>query len=78
MPHIIIKTIEGKSPELLAMAAKAAADAVAAVLDKPERAFSVAVEEYTFAQWPAVYDQHIRDRQDVLVKPGYSCPVTFE
>lgn len=72
MPHIIIKTIDGKSPELLARAAQAAAETVATVMDKPMTSFSVAVEEYTTDQWSVVFDQHIADEEKLVIKQGYS------
>jgi len=78
MPHIVIKTLRGKSQEQLQEAAKQAAAAVSKTLGKPEKFFSVAVEEYESDQWPEVYEEEIKDNDNVLVKPGYSNPVTFE
>ncbi|MDR1262818.1 MAG: 4-oxalocrotonate tautomerase family protein [Oscillospiraceae bacterium] len=77
MPHIVIKTISGPSKEQL----QAAADQIAAVvnktMDKPSQYISVSVEEYSFGEWPGVYDEYIKDKDNVLVKPGYSNPSTF-
>ena len=78
MPHIIIKTISGKSPEQLKDAAKQAIAAVSKTLGKPEKYFSAAVEEYSFGEWEGVFNENIKDNKSVLVKPGYSNPVTFE
>ena len=78
MPHIVIKTIGGKSPEQLKEAAEQAIAAVSKTLGKPEKYFSATVEEYAFGEWEGVYNECIKDNDNVLVKPGYSNPVTFQ
>ena len=78
MPHIIIKAISGSSQEQLQEAAKQAASVLSKTLGKPEKYFSVAVEEYSFGEWEKVYNECIKDKDNVLVKPGYTNPVTFE
>ncbi len=77
MPHIVIKTISGKPQAQLQKAAEQAAAAVSQALGKPEKYLSVAVEEYTAQEWEGVFNECIRDNENVLVKPGYSDPVTF-
>jgi phenylpyruvate tautomerase PptA (4-oxalocrotonate tautomerase family) len=78
MPHIVIKTIEGPSQKQL----QEAAEQIAAVVNKtkgnPERYISVSVEEYSFPEWEGVYNEFVRDKDNVLVKPGYSNPKTFQ
>ena len=78
MPHIIIKAISGASDAQKQDAAKQAIAVVSKSLGKPEKYFSVAVEEYSFAEWEGVYNEHIKDNACVLIKPGYSNPKTFE
>ena len=78
MPHIVIKTIEGKSQEQLREAAEQAKIAVSKSLGKPEKYFSVAVESYSLGEWEGVYNENIKDNDSVIIKPGYSNPVTFE
>ena len=78
MPHIVIKTISGKPKDRLQEAAENALSAVSKSLGKPEKYFSVAVEEYSLGEWEGVYNECIKDNTDVLIKPGYSNPVTFE
>jgi phenylpyruvate tautomerase PptA (4-oxalocrotonate tautomerase family) len=78
MPHIIIKTIRGKSQDQLEDAAKQAVIAVSKSLDKPLRSFSVSLEEYSRDEWEDVYNENIKDKDNVLIKPGYSCPKTFK
>ncbi len=77
MPHIVIKTISGPSQEQL----KKAADKIAAVVNqtmgKPEKYISVSVEEYDYSQWKDVYNEFVKDKDNVLVKPGYTDPVSF-
>ena len=78
MPHIIIKAIKGASDAQKQEAAKQAVAAVSKSLGKPEKYFSVAVEEYSFGEWESVYDECIKDNDSVVVKPGYINPKTFE
>ena len=74
MPHIVIKSIGGASQE----AAEQAVAVLSKAMGKPEKYFSVAVENYSFGEWEGVYNECIKDNPNVLVKPGYSNPVTFE
>jgi 4-oxalocrotonate tautomerase len=74
MPHIIIKTIQGKSQEQLKDAAKQAVIAVSKSLDKPISSFSVSLEEYSHDEWEDVYNENIKDKDNVLIKPGYTYP----
>jgi phenylpyruvate tautomerase PptA (4-oxalocrotonate tautomerase family) len=78
MPHIVIKTISGKPQEQLQEAANQAMAAVSNALGKPEKYFSVSVEEYSFGEWEGVYNECIKDKDNVLVKPRYTNPITFE
>jgi phenylpyruvate tautomerase PptA (4-oxalocrotonate tautomerase family) len=77
MPHIIIKTISGPSRRQLAAAAEMAADVISVELGKPKKYISVSVEEYSFGEWEAVYDDCVKDKKNVFVKPGYTDPKTF-
>jgi 4-oxalocrotonate tautomerase family enzyme len=78
MPHIVIKTIKGKSKEQLKDAAEQVSAVINKTMGKPEKYISVAVEEYAFDEWKGVYNESIRDNENVLVKPGYTNPKTFE
>ncbi len=78
MPHIVIKTISGPSQKQLQQAAEQIATIVNQTMGKPEKYISVSVEEYSFDQWESVYNEFIKDKDNVLVKPGYSDPVTFK
>ncbi|MCI8610810.1 MAG: 4-oxalocrotonate tautomerase family enzyme [Clostridiales bacterium] len=77
MPHIVIKTISGPSKEQLQEAAEQIAAVVNKTMGKPEKYISVSVEEYDYAQWEGVYDEFVKDKDNVLVKPGYTDPVSF-
>ena len=77
MPHIVIKTISGPSPKQLQEAAEQIAAVVNRTLGKPEKYISVSVEEYTFGEWEGVYNDCIKNKNNVLVKPGYTNPKTF-
>jgi hypothetical protein len=35
------------------------------------------VEEYSFGEWVNVYNEYVKDQDNVLVKPGYTDPRTF-
>ena len=78
MPHVVLKTLGGKPKEQLLEAAGQLAAAVSKSLGKPDKYISVSVEEYTPAEWEGVYNECIKDKDNVLVKPGYTNPVTFE
>jgi len=78
MPHIVIKTISGSSQEQLQEAAEQIAAVVNKTMGKPEKYISVSVEEYTFGEWEGVYNEFVKDKKNVIVKPGYQNPNTFE
>lgn len=78
MPHIVIKTIKGPSQEQLQEAAKQISEIINKTLGKPRKYISVSVEEYSFGEWKDVYDQFIKDNDNVILKPEYTNPVTFE
>lgn len=78
MPHIVIKTIGGPSKKQLQEAAEQIAVVVNKTMGKPEKYISVSVEEYSFGEWEDVYNEFVRDKDNVLIKPGYTDPVTFK
>ena len=78
MPHIVVKTISGSSPQQLQDAAEQIAAVVNKTMGKPEKYISVSVEEYSFGEWKDVYNEFVKDKDNVLVKPGYTNPETFE
>jgi phenylpyruvate tautomerase PptA (4-oxalocrotonate tautomerase family) len=78
MPHIVIKTISGPDKQQLQDAAKQISAIVNKTLGKPEKYISVSVEEYSFGEWEGVYNDCIKEKDNLLVKPGYSNPKTFE
>lgn len=77
MPHVVIKTISGPSQEQLQKAAEEIAAVVNRTMGKPEKYISVSVEEYDYSQWEDVYNEYVKDKDNVLVKPGYTDPKTF-
>ena len=78
MPHIVIKTISGPSKDQLQEAAEQIAAIVNQTMGKPEKYISVSVEEYDYSQWEGVYNEYVKDKDNVLVKPGYTDPKTFQ
>ena len=74
MPHVTVKLIAGPSPEQLEKAAKQIQAVLQETLGKPTHVTSVAVEEYTAAQWPDVYDECIEGNPNLVIKPGYPNP----
>jgi len=78
MPHIVIKTISGPSQRQLREAAEQIRAVVNKTMGKPEKYISVSVEEYSFDEWEGVYDEFIKGKDNVIVKPGYSNPRTFQ
>ena len=77
MPHIVIKTISGPSQAQLQEAAEQIAAIVNKTMGKAEKYISVSVEEYSFPEWEGVYNEFVKDKDNVLVKPGYTNPKTF-
>jgi phenylpyruvate tautomerase PptA (4-oxalocrotonate tautomerase family) len=78
MPHVIIKTLSGPSKEALQKAAVQISDIVEKTLGKPKKYISVSFEEYSFDQWEGVYKDCIEGKDNILVKPGYTNPKTFQ
>jgi len=78
MPHIVIKTISGPSHKQLQEAAEQIAAVVNQTLGKPEKYISVSVEEYDYSQWEGVYNEFVKDKDNIFVKPGYTDPKTFQ
>jgi len=78
MPHVVIKTISGPSQKQLQDAAEQIAAVVNKTMGKPNKYISVSVEEYSFGDWEGVYNECVRDKENVLVKPGYTNPKTFQ
>jgi phenylpyruvate tautomerase PptA (4-oxalocrotonate tautomerase family) len=78
MPHIVIKTISGPSNSQIQKAAEQIAAVVNREMGKPEKYISVSVEEYSFPEWEGVYNEYIKDKDNVVVKPKYTNPKTFE
>ena len=77
MPHVVIKTISGPGKKQLQEAAEQIADVVNKTMGKPSKYISVSVEEYSFDEWEGVYNECVKDKDNVLVKPGYTDPKTF-
>jgi len=77
MPHIVIKTIQGPSRKQLQEAAEQIAEIVNRTMGKSKRYISVSAEEYSFGEWEGVYNAFVKDKDNVLVKPGYTNPKTF-
>ena len=77
MPHVVIKTISGPSQQQLQEAAEQISKIVNKTMGKPEKYISVSVEEYSFAEWEGVYNEYVKGKDNVLVKPGYTDPKTF-
>jgi len=78
MPHVVIKAIKGASPQQLQEAAKQVSEVINTTLGKSEKYISVSVEEYTFDGWEIVYNEYIKGKDNVLIKPGYTDPKTFQ
>ena len=77
MPHIVMKIISGPSQEQLQEAAGQISAIINKTMGKPEKYISVSVEEYSFGEWEQVYNEFIKDKDNVLIKPGYTNPKTF-
>ena len=76
--QFLIKAIKGASPAQIKDCAEQVSAAITKTLGKPEKYVSVSVEEFSFDNWESVYNEHIKDKDNVLIKPGYTCPKTFQ
>ena len=47
-------------------------------MGKPSKYISVSVEEYSFGEWEGVYNECVKDKDNVLVEPGYTDPKKFQ
>ncbi|MCL1998062.1 MAG: tautomerase family protein [Turicibacter sp.] len=77
MPHVVIKAIKGATEEQKKEAAIQIREVLKNTMGKAEKHTSVSIEEYTFDEWPSVYNENIKDKPNVILKPGYTDPVTF-
>jgi phenylpyruvate tautomerase PptA (4-oxalocrotonate tautomerase family) len=78
MPHVSIKAIKGASPQQMQDCAEQISAVITKTLGKPEKYVSVSFENYSFDDWESVFNEHIKNKDNVLVKPGYSDPKTFQ
>jgi phenylpyruvate tautomerase PptA (4-oxalocrotonate tautomerase family) len=78
MPHIVIKSIQGPSRAQYQAAAEEIAKVISEKLGKPKHYISVSFEEYSYPEWEGVYNEFVKGKDNVLVKPGYTNPKTFE
>jgi 4-oxalocrotonate tautomerase len=76
MPHVVIKAIKGATPQQMKEAAEQVSAVITKTLGKPEKYVSVSFEEVS--NWEGVYNEHIKDKDNVLIKPGYTDPKTFQ
>jgi phenylpyruvate tautomerase PptA (4-oxalocrotonate tautomerase family) len=72
MPHVVVKIISGPSKDQLQDCADQIASIVNKTLGKPKKYISVSVEEYSSGEWPGVYNEYVKDRGNVLIKPDYT------
>ena len=77
MPHVVIKLISGPSQDQLQETAEQIRSIINSTMGKPEKYTSVSVEEYSFGEWEGVYNEYIKDKDNVILKPGYTDPKTF-
>ena len=77
MPHVVIKAISGASKEQLHEAAAQIRNIIVKTLGKAEKYTSVSIEEYSFDEWEDVYNECIKDKDNIIIKPGYTNPKTF-
>jgi len=77
MPHIVIKTISGPSKQQLQEAAEQISNIINKTTGKPKKYISVSVEEYSFDEWEGVYNEYVKGKDNVLVKPDYTDPKNF-
>ena len=78
MPHISIHAIKGASPQQMQDCAEKVSAVITKTLGKPEKYISISFENHAYDEWESVYNEHIKDKDNVLIKPGYTNPKTFD
>jgi len=73
MPHVTVKMYPGCTQEQKNKLAQEITNAIMTIVQKPEAAISIAIEEVKESEWMAkVYDTEIRPNMEKLYKkPGY-------
>lgn len=73
MPHVTIKLYPTGSEEIKTKLAEEITKVITKIVNKPEAAISVAIEEVAESDWmEQVYDKDIKPNMDKLYKkPGY-------
>ncbi|MBS2100983.1 tautomerase family protein [Carboxylicivirga linearis] len=73
MPHVVIKMYPGTTVEQKKELTKQVTDSLVSIVNKPESAISIAIEEVAETEWmDKVYDSEIRPNLEKLYKkPGY-------
>ena len=74
MPHIVIKAIEGCTKEQYQQAADEIAVVIEKTLGKSASSTSVSIEDYKKEEWETVYNEFIKEKDNVIRKPGYTMP----
>jgi len=77
MPHVVIKIISGPSKAQIKEAAQQISEVLNKTMGKPQKYTSVSVEEYSHGEWEGVYNEFVKDKDNVVLKPGYTDPKTF-
>jgi phenylpyruvate tautomerase PptA (4-oxalocrotonate tautomerase family) len=77
MPHVVIKIIGGPSKAQIKEAAQQISEVLNKTMGKPQKYTSVSVEEYSHDEWEGVYNEFVKDKDNVVLKPGYTDPKTF-
>ncbi|MDR0805013.1 MAG: 4-oxalocrotonate tautomerase [Oscillospiraceae bacterium] len=78
MPHIVIKAIKGASEAQVKEAALQISKVVEKTMGKADKHISVSYEGYSFGEWEGVYNEFIKDKDNIVKQPGYTNPVTFD
>ena len=77
MPHVVIKALTGLTREQYKQAAEEIAGVLERTMGKPVRLTSVSMEEYTRSEWVGVYNEYVKDKDNVVLMPGYTDPETL-
>ena len=78
MPHVVIKAIGEPTPQQLQETAEQIRAVLNKTMGKAEKYTSVSFENYSHGDWEGVYNEFIKDKDNVVLKPGYTNPKTFE
>ncbi|MDR0696198.1 MAG: tautomerase family protein [Christensenellaceae bacterium] len=78
MPHIDVKLVGNPSDQQKKVVAEKIAKIIEDEFGKARKYISVSIEGKSFDEWSEVYYSEIKDNKNIVIKPQYTNPRTFQ